>query len=361
MRNPRRWRDIALGVAASGLVTSLAAFLLPVAAAGDTARGVLFIYGLTAVLLGGGTAVFRHRDLRAQEALARGERVMARWHVDAGTWREFLEDNEQRQQEDGALPNELSIPATVPAGGVAVIAGEIAVQIGDSIHALPRRDTPEVTHAELNTSRVRPSFIELRLYYPGGGTGASGVPRPPLRTVLRFPVPREALRDAERVVAYYAAGRPGEADFFHGRGDGTDPEDLSTCFICGYATHKLASHCPQCGAPLQSRRWSRRFGAVLSVCGLFITAVMGTVLYYAAPLMLRPGVRIGSTRFTGTAAQGLLFLGIMGAVLIFGVTALLYGLWQIKSGGRDKRVIFFIVGLAALLGLIVMGMWAAGA
>jgi hypothetical protein len=109
-------------------------------------------------------------------------------------------------------------------------------------------------------------------------------------------------------------------------------------------------------ASLQSRRWSRRFGTALFVCGLVITGIMGTVIYYTAPLLLRPGVSIGGTRFSGSAGQGLFFLGIMGVVATFGVTAMLYGVWQSTTGGRSKRVVFFLIGLAVLLTLIAMGM-----
>lgn len=358
MRNPHRWRNIALAFFASGIVATPAPFLLPEAAAGDTARGLLFIYGVMALLFGGGTALFRQFEVRAQKSLLRGENIIARWRVDAVTWRDFVALNHRINQEDGVLLNELTLypPKDVPADGIEVIVGENAAQIHDSIHALPRRGTPEITHAELNTSRVRPSYIEFLLYYPGGGQGASGVPRPPVRTALRFPVSPSALRDAERVVAYYSGGRPGKADFFHGTGDGTNPEDLSKCYSCGFETHKFVSHCPQCGGSMQSRRWSRRFGWMLFACGLFITCLIGAVIYYTAPMLLRPGVDIGDTRFGGRAGQAAFVLGIFGIVFTFGVTALVYGLWQVKTGRRSKKVVYFAVGLVVVVGLMALAL-----
>jgi hypothetical protein len=252
MRNPHRWRGIALAFFASGIVALPMAFLLPEAAAGDTARGLLFIYGVMALLFGGGIAFFRHLEARAQASLRRGENIIARWRVDVATWREFIALNDRINQDPDGLPNELSLDLRkdVPANGVEVIAGETAVQVDDSIHTLPRRGTPEITHAELNSSRVRPSYIEFHLYYPGGGAGASGVPRSPTRTALRFPVAPDALRDAERVVAHYSGSLPGKPDFFHGAGDGTNPEDLSRCYSCGFETHRFVSHCPRCGGSM---------------------------------------------------------------------------------------------------------------
>lgn len=140
-------------------------------------------------------------------------------------------------------------------------------------------------------------------------------------------------------------------DSLHGPAGGTDPEDLSKCYACGYETYESASFCAQCGARMP-RRWSRRYGWVLLLCGLLITGTIGAVLYYTAPLLLRPGVSIGGSRFSGTAAQASVILGILGMVALFGVTATAYGLWQIKTGRRNRKVVYFVVGLAALLYLI---------
>jgi hypothetical protein len=91
-------------------------------------------------------------------------------------------------------------------------------------------------------------------------------------------------------------------------------------------------------------------------CGLFITLLIGVVVFYTAPMLLRPGVSVGGTRFSGTATQASVILGIFGIVATFGVTATLYGLWQIRTGQRNKKVIYFVVGLAAVLWLIAMSL-----
>ncbi len=342
MRNPRRWRNVSVVFLISGAVAAPAAFLLPDAAANDVARMLLFLYGVMAIFFGGTSAWLRHLELRAKRAFARGEDVLARWRVDADEWRAFLENGLVADSRQPFLPNEYFPLRTPPAEGVEIIVGNEAVQIEESIHIFPRRGTPEVTHAEMKTGMGGAAYVELRLYYPPGGRGASGTPRPARRSMLRFPVARDARREAEAAVALYAAGRPGKADWFHGRGDGADAEDLSACISCGYTTHALRSHCPQCGAGLQSRRWARRFGFALVWCGLFITGLMGAVLYYAAPLLLSPGETINGTTFSGTATQAWAVFGIMGLVLAFGVTVLLYGAWQVWTGRRNRRVIVFV-------------------
>lgn len=72
---------------------------------------------------------------------------------------------------------------------------------------------------------------------------------------------------------------------------------------------------------------------------------MGTVCYYTVPLLLQPGVETNGTRFSGTTMQSLIVLGVFGLVLTFGITTLCYGLWQIKTGKRNIRVAYFMVGL----------------
>ncbi len=47
-----------------------------------------------------------------------------------------------------------------------------------------------------------------------------------------------------------------------------------------------------------------------------------------------------------------MLLAIFGAVLAFGLTAFGYGLYQMFTGRRSKRVIYFAVALAALLVLL---------
>jgi hypothetical protein len=65
---------------------------------------------------------------------------------------------------------------------VEVIIGKVGVQIGDSIHRLSLRSTPEITEARLHDGT--PAVIELLLYYPAYAT-RFGM-RPPRYTALRF-------------------------------------------------------------------------------------------------------------------------------------------------------------------------------
>jgi len=352
MRNPMFWRTVELGWAASGVLAVLAAFWLPDGLAADWIRTTLFAYGLTAVIFGSASALWSHQGARAQDALLRGDDLIARWRVDAATWRAFIARNGELNQAPGALVNALSVRDAIPDNGVEIIVGRDAIQIDDSIHQVPARGTPEVTHAELISDR--PDYVELQLLYPGGGHGASGVPRGPTRMVLRFPVTSKSWHDARAVIAHYSGLSPQKADFFHGKGDGSDPEDLNTCAKCGFQMYRYASRCPKCGGSMATRRWARRFGRILVLCGLFISGVMGAVVYYTAPLLLHPGSTIGGTRFSGTRAQSLSVMSVFALVLAFGLTALCYGIWQVQTGRRNRRVAVGFLALWSVL-LVIAG------
>lgn len=129
----------------------------------------------------------------------------------------------------------------------------------------------------------------------------------------------------------------------------SDLENLSECWACDFKTYEVVAKCPKCGEPMLSKRSARRAGLLLIVCGMVITGMMVGILYSLAPTMLQPGVEIDGSSFTGTAQQGLNFLMILSVVLAFGVMALLYGAWQVKTGRRSKTVAGAMVGVVSVL------------
>ena len=346
MRHPHRARTVALWFVGLGAISLAAWFWVGTEHVG--VRVALFVFGTMALAFGGLFALFGHQDARAKEALARGEDIIARWRVEADDWQRFVASEPQWSSHAQGRPNEFRPSEAVESDGVELIVGKAAVQIGESIHRVSLRSIPEITEARLHDGT--PPIIELLLYYPPYAT-RFGM-RPPRYTALRFPVGQGSMADARRAMAHFRGDLPGEPDFFHGRGDGTDPEDLSRCYHCSYETHKLRSRCPKCGTSLQSRRWSRRFGLCLVLGGVIICGLMGFVLWDMGPSLLRPGAPVTGTRFTGTPEKARMLLGIFTAVLTVGLTAFSYGLWQMFTARRSKRVIYFLVALAGALWLL---------
>lgn len=289
--------------------------------------------------------------LRRWLRLAPGTDVIARWQVDEPTWRAFLEAERQRGEEP---LNELPLPRTVPPGGLEVIAEADGLWFGGKRVALPLRGTPEILEARLVDTAV--STLEMQLKCPPH-VNSSGTILPPVFTRLSVPVPGPAWREARKATAHFNRDTPGKPDFFHGRGDGSDPEDLSTCPACGFQTHKFRSQCERCGMGLQSRRWSRRFGALLIVCGLILTALMGGVLRFVGPILYQVVVHGDSARFNGTRTQAVVVLTLLGGVFLFGVLCLVYGGWQVATGRthlRGARAIAKFFGVIMALAFLIL-------
>ena len=131
---------------------------------------------------------------------------------------------------------------------------------------------------------------------------------------------------------------------------------LNTCSRCGYTTNETIGQCPQCGqreSTARSPKTVRRLGWVQLVLGLFLVGLMGTITWNVAPLMAGSGPTQGGGRFTGTAEQAQLVLGLFGLVIMFGLTSMVNGIWQIRTGRRNKWIFIFMLALTAVL--IVVG------
>ena len=94
-------------------------------------------------------------------------------------------------------------------------------------------------------------------------------------------------------------------------------------------------------------------GILLLVLGLFLLGLMGSVTWYMAPMLLRPGVEMadGST-FTGTPEQARMALGLFALVLLFGLVATANGIFMIVTRRQSWAFIVVTLALAALLLLV---------
>jgi hypothetical protein len=92
----------------------------------------------------------------------------------------------------------------------------------------------------------------------------------------------------------------------------------------------------------------RRRGWVLIVLGVLLVVMMGTITLLTAPTMLSRSASPGAG-FTGTPEQALVILGLFGIVIVFGLTGIGSGLWQIVTGRRSIWIVVLILGLTFLL------------
>jgi hypothetical protein len=54
------------------------------------------------------------------------------------------------------------------------------------------------------------------------------------------------------------------------------------------------------------------------------------------------------SRFTGTRSDMLFMYGVFGLVLVFGLTSLVAGLWQLIFGKRNMMLVWIMLGLGAI-------------
>ena len=126
--------------------------------------------------------------------------------------------------------------------------------------------------------------------------------------------------------------------------------ETRSCFGCGRLTAEPADKCPRCGGLLRPTKTVRRLGWVQFAAGLFLVGLMGAITFNVAPMMLRPGVETaGGSRFTGTAGQALMIFGLFGLVIFFGLTSMVSGLYQAKTGRRNRLIFVLMLGLFGLL------------
>jgi hypothetical protein len=358
MRNSRLSRNRACALAAGAALAAVAAFLLAHEATEDGWHALLVACGsiLAAVaVISACVALVWHLNVRTEAALQRGDDLLGRWRIDAPTWRAFFDIEQGFALQPNVWQNEFQPRRDVPEEGAEVTVGTTGVVIDGSVHRLPRHGVPEVTAARLRRDTGPAPSVELHLYHPAMKSGDRWVPEK--RTTLRFPVAASAEGVAARYVAWCESGRPGEAGFFHGRGDGSDAEDVSTCRSCGWQTHKFVSRCERCGGAMLSRRWARRFGGVQFVLGVLLAGGIGVVLWAELGLpLLNPRAASGGTRFSGTRGQGMALLTLLGAVGAVGILSMLNGLWQMVTGRAGyqrwvKHVLLALVGVVVAAGV----------
>ena len=162
MRDPHRWRTIGLWCLGLGAFSLAGWFWVGTDHVG--VRVALFVAGVLGVVFGTMMAVFQHQYVRAKEALARGENIIARWRVEAEDWQRFVAQDPDWSSHAQGRPNEFRPSGAAESNEVKVIVAKAAVQIGESIHRVSLRGTPEITEARLHDGA--PPIIELLLFHP---------------------------------------------------------------------------------------------------------------------------------------------------------------------------------------------------
>jgi hypothetical protein len=72
------------------------------------------------------------------------------------------------------------------------------------------------------------------------------------------------------------------------------------------------------------------------------------------PMLHNPGVEVGGSSFNGTAKDAMAIEALIGGVVAFGLASFGYGLYQMRTGRRNRKVVMAMLGL---VGLLYVGGW----
>jgi MFS family permease len=93
-------------------------------------------------------------------------------------------------------------------------------------------------------------------------------------------------------------------------------------------------------------------GWLLLFCGVFLAGLIGYIANLMAPSMTHPGELTGGMTFNGTAQQAQSIFMLFGAIIVFGLASILYGLWMIITGRRSIALMIGVLALALALFLV---------
>jgi MFS family permease len=109
--------------------------------------------------------------------------------------------------------------------------------------------------------------------------------------------------------------------------------------------------CQQCGMVLYSARCLRAAGVLYLVMGLLLSGAASYLMALIASLIHSTDDPDKAARLAKSTWVVALAFGALSFVLLLGVTGILMGVWQIRHGRRNPR----LVRVAIFLYLIFMG------
>lgn len=193
--NPALARNLACLIFLCAMAAATGAFMMPDAGTGLTLQAVLGISGILVAPVALVFTLIKAVDAWQMRGLLQGQGIIARWRVDAGSWRAFVQNEERLDQQPDRRSNLLSYRELPVGNGVEVIVGKSALLVGGEFHVLRKRGFANLYGPHWLPGS--PSCIQFDLTaFVTGGTHA-------MRWVLRVPVAVGAEDQARRVIAHY--------------------------------------------------------------------------------------------------------------------------------------------------------------
>lgn len=129
---------------------------------------------------------------------------------------------------------------------------------------------------------------------------------------------------------------------------------ILSCPRCSFETTERLPTCPDCGSRLQSARKVRILGWMLLALGTFLVLFMGAIAVYLGGIITGTGEPGATSRFTGGPEDLALIVAVFGLVISFGIATMVGGLWQIKYGKPNRKLMVAMFLVAGIL-LVIAG------
>lgn len=133
----------------------------------------------------------------------------------------------------------------------------------------------------------------------------------------------------------------------------TKMDETRICYKCDYETNNPLGACPQCGHQLRTTAQVKRLGMLMAALGVALTLFIGGVAFVVAGIIWPPSNLNPSARFNGGPEILIFMFGIFAVAITFGLTTLLAGIFQIKYGRRNLKMVKVMLTLAFTL--VVVG------
>jgi hypothetical protein len=130
----------------------------------------------------------------------------------------------------------------------------------------------------------------------------------------------------------------------------------ATCDRCGGVVPYWGDSCSRCGKVVHPPHRLRIMGGIYLLVGAGLSGVMVYIIYVLAYIMRHsrdPGAKV---HFNGNALQAVMVFAILSVPLLVGVTLVLTGLWQLRYGRRNLKLVkvtfvwfYLLIGASLLI------------
>ena len=196
MRDQRAYRIFLAIAVAIGLFLMVRYF--PDAARADDSSAAAYLGGIILTVFGCLAFLVSVASGRQAASLIAGKDQIAQWRVSLADWKKFLDFNVRRTQSDAKLRNDFIPRPDTAAEGVEIYVGKQGMLIDGTYHVLlplAQKSVTGISWLDLDASVKCLEISMVRKHARGFGS---------TKSVLRFPVPREAIPGGERVHTHFA-------------------------------------------------------------------------------------------------------------------------------------------------------------